>query len=642
MCGLAGILDLRSDLSSAEALVGRMTDALVYRGQDDAGILVDHPLILGHRRLSIFDLSPRARQPFANRDGRRWVVYNGEVYNHFELADELRSHGHEFRTTCDTEVLLAAFDEWGIDALDRLNGDFAFAIWDRDRQELLCVRDRFGAKPFYYTVVGERFRFASEIKALLLDPEVPRVPNDRRVLEFLAYELIDHASETLFDGILQLPAGSYMTVTPQHGPGEPVVWYRPSAADLGERPPSDVLRERFTEAVRLRLRSDVPLGVALSGGLDSSSVMSLGSRLLAEEDAPPPICFTARCNDPRIDEGEWAQYVIQATGARNIEVTPNDRELLPELDTLLWHMDEPFHSPTVYGHWKVLELAQRSDVVVVLEGQAGDEIFCGYVHTYPSTFYSFLRMGHFRRFAAELRWRQRRNRVSVGRSLRELAKLLVPNHFRRRKLPRWLAPDISIPRPPFPRRLLRGRQMYLLGVAPLPAFLHHDDRNSMSLGLESRSPFLDHNVVELGLALEAGDLVNTGLTKWALREAMRDVVSFEILERPAKQGFSVDQSDWFARGDLGDVVEETFRSERMASRSYFNREGLLADLEAHRAGERDAAGELWRAFIVERWLRLFIDPAVLNPPTPHANTPISSVAARDNTVRLGAADTVAA
>jgi asparagine synthase (glutamine-hydrolysing) len=640
VCGIAGTVDLRVDLTSAEDLVVRMTDALVHRGPDDAGMLVDAPVILGHRRLSILDLSERGRQPMVSASGRFWVVFNGEVYNYVELAAELRALGHEFQTTSDTEVLLAAFEEWGDDAPSRLNGEYAFALWDRERRELLCVRDRFGAKPFYYTVAGGRFRFASEIKALLIDPEVPRLPNDARVLEFLAYQLVDHTDETLFEGVKQLPPGCVMRVT-EEGPAAPAPYYRPKPAQLNGHTPAEAVRERLTDSVRLRMRSDVPLGIALSGGLDSSSVMSLASKLLADEGAEPPICFTARCRDPKIDEGKWADYVVRATGARNVEVTPDDSELLHQLDTVLWHMDEPFHSPTVYGHWKVLELARQSGVTVVLEGQVGDEAFCGYSHLFPSILYSLLRRGRIKRAASEVLWRQRRTGFSVRTSLVQFAKFMLPKRLSRKRPPAWLARDAGVPRAPTPRRSIRHWHMHLLRVLPNPAFLHHDDRNSMSLGLESRTPFLDYNVVECGLACDADDLVYKGFGKWPVRQAMRGIVAPEILDRARKQGFSVDQRDWLTEGELGQVVEQTFGSAQMAARPYFDSGKLLETLAAHRAGRGNHAPELWRAFVVERWLRLFVDPVQVEAPPRHPSTPTSPVRASDHVVRLGAIEPAA-
>jgi asparagine synthase (glutamine-hydrolysing) len=213
---------------------------------------------------------------------------------------------------------------------------------------------------------------------------------------------------------------------------------------------------------------------------------------------------------------------------------------------------------------------------------------------------------------------------------------MLPSRLGRKRLPAWLARDARVPRPPAAKRLLRHRHMQLLRVLPNPAFLHHDDRNSMSLGLESRTPFIDYNVVECGLALEASDLVHQGFGKWPVRQAMRGIVAPEILDRARKQGFSVDQRDWLTEGELGRVVEETFRSERMASRPYFDSQKLCATLDAHRAGRGNHAPELWRAFVVERWLRLFVDPVVLEQPPRHPSAPTSPVRASDHVVRLGA------
>jgi asparagine synthase (glutamine-hydrolysing) len=301
MCGIAGTLDLRSGLGSAEELVARMTDEMAHRGPDGAGILVLPPVVLGNRRLAILDLSPAAHQPMRSEDGNVWLTYNGEIYNYRELAQDLRTRGHRFRSSGDTDVLLHAYLEWGRECLSRLNGMFAFALWDRERRELFCVRDRLGVKPFYYTVVGGRFRFASEIKALLVDPEVPRTPNDARVFDFLARGIADHTEETMFDRIYQLPPGSFMCVSPARGVARPTLWYRLQPGDRDSRPPDEVVRELLTDAVSIRLRSDVPVGTLLSGGLDSSSVTAIATHLRRTEDADPPASFTARARDPRID-----------------------------------------------------------------------------------------------------------------------------------------------------------------------------------------------------------------------------------------------------------------------------------------------------------------------------------------------------
>ena len=606
-----------------------MTDALAHRGPDDAGLFVEPPVVLGNRRLSILDLSAGGHQPMGSEDERVWVTYNGEIYNYKELAEDLRSRGHRFASAGDTEVLLHAYLEWGSDCLARLNGMFAFAVWDRRRGELFCARDRFGVKPFYYTVVVGRFLFASEIKALLLDPAVPRRPNDARVLDFLARGLADHTEETMFEGIYQLPPGFCMWVSPTEGVGPPRSWYTPRSRDLDARPAGDVVRELVNDSVSLRLRSDVPVGTFLSGGLDSSSVTALASRLRRSAGLEPPESFTSRCLDPRIDEGGYAKTVLDATGSRNHELLPDEGQLLEELDSVLWHMDEPFHAASVYGHWKLMELARNVGITVLLDGQGGDEAFVGYHFLlYPSVYLSLCRGGHPLEAAREFSWRRRRNGISLRQSGLEALRFASPHRVRARRRPAWVNPELPIPPRPLPSRTLRGNQLFGLGVSPLPMYLHHEDRNSMAFSLEARNPFLDFRVVEYGLALDPRDLVHHGLSKWVVREAMRDILPSAIVDRPDKQGFATDETYWLRRGTLGRELESVFRSETFAGRPYFRAREVLAMLAAHRAGG-EFAFDLWRAFVVERWLRLFMDPAILRPVT--ASAP--RVAARGNVVR---------
>jgi asparagine synthase (glutamine-hydrolysing) len=613
MCGIAGTLDLRPGLETGEELAARMTDMLAHRGPDGAGLLVDPPVVLGNRRLSILDLSAAGHQPMASEDGRIWITYNGEIYNYKELAQELQARGHRFRSSGDTEVLLGAYLEWGHDCLARLNGMFAFAVWDRGRQELFCARDRFGVKPFYYTVAGGRFRFASEIKALLIDTQVPRRPNDPRVIDFLARGIADHTEETMFDGVRQLPPGAFMRVSSTEGVGRPERWYRLQPTDLDSRPATEAVRDVLTDAVSLRLRSDVPVGTFLSGGLDSSSVTALASVLRRAEGIDPPDSFTSRCRDPRIDEGRYARSVIDNTGSRNHEFLPDERGLLNELDALLWHMDEPFHAASVYGHWKLMELTRNVGITVLLDGQGGDEAFLGYHFLlYPSVYFTLLRRGRLLEAARELAWRRRTNGVSLRRSGSEILRVALPHRVRQRRQPPWINPELPIPPRPLPPRTLRGHQLFGLTASPLPMYLHHEDRNSMSFSLEGRNPFLDYRIVELGLALDPRDLVQRGLSKWVVRQAMRDILPSSIVDRPDKQGFATDEGDWLSRGELGSELESVFGSETFATRPYFRPEAVLAMLTAHRAGQ-DSAYALWRAFAVERWLRLFIDPTVFQP-----------------------------
>ena len=611
MCGIAGTFELEPGSVPDETLVGQMTDALAHRGPDDAGLLVDAPVVLGNRRLAILDLSPAGHQPMATEDGGLWVTYNGEIYNYIELAEELRGLGRRFRTGTDTEVLLQAYEEWGEEAFGRLNGDFAFALWDREAGRLTCVRDRLGVKPLYYTTAGGRFRFASEIKALLLDPAVPRTPNEERLADFLARGLIDHTSQTLFDGIEQLSPGSLLVVTPA-GVERPRRWYAAHPAPRSKASVADSVRELFVDAVRLRLRSDVPVGTALSGGMDSGSVMAVAAMLNREAGAEPPTSFSARSHDPNVDEGKYIAEVVSSTGGRNIDVFLTESDVVSSIDELLWFMDEPFHSPTVYGHWRVLGRARAEGMIVVLEGQAGDEVFCGYDHLLPAFVYSFLTTGKLRAAFATIGARAAISRVGRRRAILDVAKHLAPASLRARRIPSWLGERVDGTRAVVPARDIRSHQRHLLTVTPLPAFLHHDDRNSMSVSVESRSPFFDHRLAEAALALRPGELLRDGVLKWPLRAAMRGLVPDAIVDRRDKQGFSVDQSEWVS-GRLGDVIDATLAEPETAARGYVRVPELHSLLAEVRAGGR-GIDELWRAFITERWLRVFIDPDVVEIP----------------------------
>jgi asparagine synthase (glutamine-hydrolysing) len=633
MCGIAGSVDLVPGLAPAEELVGEMTDLLSHRGPDDAGMLVDGPVVLGHRRLSIIDLSEAGHQPMPARDESLWITFNGELYNYVELREELRALGHEFHTASDTEVLLEAYAAWGTGMLERLNGMFAFAIRDRRRDTLLLVRDRFGVKPMYHTSAGGRFRFASEIKALLVDPEVPRRPNEARVLDFLAYEVSDHTEETMFEGVLQLPPGSYLELRPYARVPDPVRWYRPRPATSLTRPAGRHLRSLLDSAVTLRLRSDVPVGVALSGGMDSSSVLAVASRLRAQEELEPPRTFSARSSDPATDEFRYSEALLRTTGSANDQTLPTADGLMAELDSLVWHMDEPFHSPSVYGQRTVHELARSNGVIVLLDGQGGDEALSGYHHFhYPALLWSLLRRGRLLRFAREVRARRRRLGTSAVRSLKDVTRLLLASRRRSAGRPDWLAVEPPVAPRAAVGTSLPAHQDYGLAVAPLPAYNHHADRNSMTFSLETRNPFLDVRVVEAARAMRSEDLLHDGYTKWALREGVRDIVPPEIVDRAAKQGFTTDEPIWF-RERLVDELASTFASESMAGRRWFDVKALQAALEEHRAGGQRAS-QLWRAYVVERWLRLFVDPAVLVAPTAPASAVPSRGSARDKVVRL--------
>ena len=354
--------------------------------------------------------------------------------------------------------------------------------------------------------------------------------------------------------------------------------------------------------------------------------------LRGREGLEPPESFSARSSDPAQDELRYAEPLLRRVGARNEALLPTADGLMAELDSLLWHMDEPFQAPSVYGQRKVHELARREGTVVLLDGNGGDEALSGYHHFhYPALLVALLRRGRLLAFASEVRARRRALGTSPTRTLKDVVRLLLARWRRRAGRPDWLASDVGpLPRP-VPGISLAAHQDFGLSISPLPAYNHHSDRNSMTFSLETRNPFLDYRVVEAGRALRTEDLLHEGYTKWALREGVRDLLPGEIVDRAEKQGFTTDEADWF-RHRLLDELGRTFASESLAARGYFDRERLLAALSRHGGGQ-NVATELWRAYVVERWLRLFVDPAVLTPPAPAEWAVPTEITASANVVR---------
>ena len=474
MCGIAGyhVAGAPADARRARA----MADRLVHRGPDDHGVvLIDtrtgaawaedgapgtagaagasYDLALAHRRLAVLDPSAAGHQPMASPDGRRWVVYNGEIYNYVELRDELARRGHAFRTGTDTEVLLAAYAEWGAGCLARFNGMWAFALWDADARQLFCARDRFGVKPLYYATGPGWFAFGSEIKALLAHPAVPRRPNAAAVYDFLALRLADHTDETFFDGIHRVPAAHALVYRPGAAPALRRYWdCRPAPRDplgaAGEAHAIARFRELFDDAVRIRLRADVPVGTCLSGGVDSSSIVVTANPLLGARQRT----FSACSEDPRFDERRFIDEVIAATGAASHRVFPSGARLWDELGALVDQMDEPFHSTSQYAQYAVMRLVREAGVTVTLDGQGADELMAGYPAYHGVYLATLLRAGRVGAAAREAAatWRL----AGRGRSAAQLVARAAFGCCRPRSpRPRATPPPRS--RPPRRRRAAR-------------------------------------------------------------------------------------------------------------------------------------------------------------------------------------------
>lgn len=625
MCGIAGVLALDGGRPD-QALIPAMLARLEHRGPDDEGTMHLGPLAMGMRRLSILDPGPRGHQPMSSADGRYTIIHNGEIYNFLELADELAAKGVAFRTESDTEVILAAYATWGVSFLERLNGIWAFAIWDAGEGRLLLSRDRFGVKPLYLAKNGPLLAFASEIKALATLPWVSRDPAPAVIRDYLVDGTVDRGTATFFKDVERFPAAHGFEVDPSRRRWHRY-WCAPAlSTDASLRPQAgdDALvedfRSRIVDAVRIQLRSDVPIGSCLSGGIDSSSIVSIAARFRTgdrsvtpgshrERDEFPQLAFFAEFPDRGIDERPYVESVVASTGVDLRTTTPDSIRFREALAGVLDSQDEPFGSLSIVAQYEVMRIARAAGVKVLLDGQGADELLGGYLH-YPSL-----------RLAGALRAGPLHDRLDAARTLvsaggpyvSTIGRALVggrtlPRSLRRGRMPdAWFGPALRDQPPlrpepmPAPATLLGTKLWRDLVSDNLPGLLRYEDRNSMAFGIEARVPFLDHRLVEAGLALpDRLRVAGPGARKVALVRAMRGIVPERVLARRDKVAFQPPQDRWLRES------ESTWRA--LQGGSHAERGGFLATGTLTRAIDAFVRGAvsgnvLWRVLNLELWLR---------------------------------------
>jgi asparagine synthase (glutamine-hydrolysing) len=547
------------------------------------------------------------------------LLHNGEIYNYVELRAELAARGHEFRTGTDTEVILAAYAEWGRDCVRRFNGMWAFVIWDRRRRELFCARDRFGIKPLYYRVDGRRLAFASELKAFKGE-RGPLRPNASRVRDFLEHGLVDHTDETLFDGIQSVPAAHVLTFD-EHGVRSQRYW----RLEPRDGPPDAVeaFRETLFDSVRLRLRSDVSIGTSLSGGLDSSAIACAVDHFMrTEAEVALPVgerqqVFTAYFDEPNLDERRYADDVVAQTGAASHQISFSAEDLIGELPAIVEAQDEPFRSTSIAAQWFVMKEAKRSGIKVMLDGQGGDEVLGGYDGYFGFLFGDLMLRGDVRSLLGEITAYRRLRGVSYARAAGSLLRPFVPEPLQwaaRSRLRggsallheelRSQPTEVPTLANTFPDRF--RRQLYLVLTRRLPELLRYEDRNSMAHSIEARLPFLDYRLVELMFSLDSRYLLEGGRAKVILREAFADVLPQSVRQRTDKVGFGTPEARWL-RGPLGRFCAELFSSGACRNRGFVDAKAAETALRTIRDGGGRAGFPLWRAAAVELWAQAFLD-----------------------------------
>ena len=627
MCGINGIaFSIRSRRRVDPSLLKSMRDVITHRGPDDEGIYIDENIGLGHRRLSIVDVAS-GHQPMTNEDGSLQIIYNGEVYNHADYRETLEARGHVYRTHCDTETILHLYEEYGDSCVEHLRGMFAFAIWDKKKRELFIARDRLGVKPLYYvhTADGSLY-FASEIKALL---EARAVKPELNYSAFSDY-LANHATsgeDTLFVDVKRLMPGH--TLTWRDGEIRIKKYWDVSFAKSAPngRSARDYIAEwseLFRESVQLRLMADVPLGMFLSGGIDSSAIAAVMSKLVDE----PIKTFSVAFAEREANELEYARLVARTFKTDHHEVLITPEQFFEALPELIWHEDEPLAHPSSVALYFVSELASRH-VKVVLTGEGSDELMAGYAR--------------YRKTILNLALGKRYHRM-VPSSIRDLVRDQIAG-MTGSKLQRTflnLSPDIEsiyfdnfavFPRSDQEQLLTRETVDRVGGIDPyagvrralsetdatslldrllyadIKTYLHEllmkQDQMSMAASVESRVPFLDHKLVEFTSALPERLKLNRWTTKYVLRQSMKGVLPEQILTR-AKMGFPVPIGAWF-RGAYTNVLDEYALSSRTMDRGLFNPQFVRTLVNQHQRGEANHSERLWSLVNLEMWLRRFID-----------------------------------
>ena len=601
MCGIAGFWG-----APDRALLEAMTESLRHRGPDDDGHYEDAVASLGFRRLSIIDLE-HGNQPMSMDDGRLHIVYNGEVYNFRELRSDLEAAGHTFHTTSDTEVVLHSYAEWGTDCFRRFNGMWGLAILDErgTAPKLVLARDHFGIKPLFYARHRGRVVFASEIKAILQDETFPREVDDQQMYEYLRFGLFDHNDGTFFRGVRQVPAAAFAVI--EGGSLSETTYWTPRLSEDGDASP-EAFRAVFERAVQRRLVADVPVGICLSGGLDSSSICTVMAQQLRDHAADTESLgdrlktFSAVFPGDRIDESGYIRSVLDTTGADNSTVQPTDQDFIRELEAWVWHMEEPMVSSAPFAMWMVMRLARRQ-VTVTLDGQAGDELLAGYDH-YPYVLLrQLLRDRRYSEFAREAwllrdivgplvrrRLRERGHRVDV-------AAMLSPSFMRGRRPPAddRVADDLK-------RRLLQDFRTY-----SLPPLLRYEDRASMAHSLEARLPYLDQELVDYVLTLPRSAIIHNGWTRAIVRSSLHGVLPRAVERRRKKIGFTTPEFRWYRRQRA--VLQSLMRSPSFRARPYWKAAAVAEGFRRACAGEVEESMFFWRAVNAEIWLRVYIDAA---------------------------------
>ncbi len=632
MCGIAGILEFGRDVRANAEALREMCRVITHRGPDDEGFYTDGALGIGMRRLSIVDVAG-GHQPLSNEDGTLWIVFNGEIYNHLALREQLIARGHRYNTHSDTETVIHLYEEYGADCVRHLRGMFAFAIWDRNTRTLFVARDRLGIKPLYYKLTPERLLFGSEIKAVLAHGGIRPEFNRAALPEYLAFGYLS-GEESFYNGILKLLPGCTMTIGPEGKTEIRQYWDLDTSTPHESRNESYYVqsyRELLESAVESHLMSDVPLGVFLSGGVDSSAVAALMTKIRRE----PVETFSVGYPEQTYSELPFARAVSEHIHSRHYEVLVGERDFFGALPHLIWHEDEPIVWPSSVSLYFVARLA-RERVTVVLTGEGADETLAGYTRyaftlknaamdrAYRSVVPSFLRRGLRNSVATSsllgATLRRKLEHTFLARDGNSWASFYFDNFFSAfgeteqselltAEFKREAAPSTAYKNVADYWERSSGEMLQRLLYTDIKTYLVEllmkQDNMSMAASIESRVPFLDHVLVEFATRIPRTAQIQGLAGKRVLKKAVEDLLPHSILYRK-KLGFPTPWSGWLA-GPRLETIREMLLEARSVNRGYFRREAIERLFDEHRARHRDNYDRIWRLLNLELWHRVCLE-----------------------------------
>jgi asparagine synthase (glutamine-hydrolysing) len=632
MCGITGIIQPYNHEPIDQDILKSMTNTLVHRGPDDEGYFFDRNVGLGHRRLSIIDIR-HGHQPMANEDETVWIVFNGQIYNYLELRQGLVAKGHTLRTNSDTEVIIHLYEEYGENCLKKLNGMFAFLIWDSKAKRAFIARDRIGIKPLYYYYNSSRLVIASEIKTLLRHPDISAAPNWDGIYDYFAFQFC-LGEKTLFQKINKLLPGNFIIFDPDKPGSFHIQKYWDVNYTLDTYHTEDYFVDTLTrlleDSVRLQLRSDVPVGAHLSGGLDSSAVTCIAASMYNNMDASIKT-FTGSFKDGKeYDESPFAKLVSEYAKTEYHEISPTSHDFITILPQLIYSMDEPAAGPGIFPQYYLSKLASEN-VTVVLGGQGGDEIFGGYARymaayleqclkgaiyntndegKYVVTLESIVpNLSVLQQYTPMLKnfWSEGLFDAMDRRYFKLISRTdhnenLFSDRFlsRRDNYSAFTSFNSIFAETNTPSYI--NKMLYFDLKASLPALLQVEDRTSMAVSLESRVPLLDHRIVELMASVPPTIKFRNGIMKYLFKKSIKNIVPKEILERKDKMGFPVPLNEWFS-DSLQDYIHDTLMDERVKERGFYN----MDCLENLIVSEKKFGRNIWGILCLELWFRTFID-----------------------------------